>query len=79
LHAKKKCLLSLIPNENKRTTMDGPTHPHQALLCFALLLLLLCFCFVSPHKNNISLREDLIWLSGGFVLGESKANKRREK
>jgi hypothetical protein len=32
----------------------GPTHPTK--LCFVLL----CFCFVSPNKNNMSLREDLI-------------------
>jgi hypothetical protein len=29
------------------------------LLCFAFAFALLLFC-VSPHKNNISLREDLI-------------------
>jgi len=37
------------------------------------------FCFVSPNKNNISPREGFDLVTWGFVLSESKANKRRRE
>jgi hypothetical protein len=59
---KKKCFLSLIPNENKRTTMAPHTPPSFAF--FALLL----FCFPKQEQHLSQRGFDLVkW---GFVLGE---------